>query len=135
MFQNAVSILYFAVLENSFSLLVTAIKEIIFSKKKHIKQKPQTTYIFGAFYLSKRKVRDSNPRTREGQRLSRPSQSTTLPTFRLQNYNFLAKRKALLGLFLFFIAQLQSLYCSSTSRTTRFVSASFISSYQCSLSK
>ena len=32
-------------------------------------------------FLSLRKERDSNPRTREGQRFSRPPQSTTLPSF------------------------------------------------------
>ena len=34
-----------------------------------------------------RKERDSNPRTREDQRFSRPPHSTTLPSFRVQRYN------------------------------------------------
>ncbi len=33
-----------------------------------------------------RRERDSNPRTREGQRFSRPPQSTTLPSLRRQKY-------------------------------------------------
>ena len=35
-----------------------------------------------------RRVRDSNPRTREGQRFSRPPRSTTLPTLRGKNTTF-----------------------------------------------
>ena len=35
-----------------------------------------------------RKKRDSNPRTREGQRFSRPPRSTTLPTLRGKNTTF-----------------------------------------------
>ena len=34
-----------------------------------------------------RKERDSNPRTREDQRFSRPPHSTTLPSFQGQRYN------------------------------------------------
>ena len=34
-----------------------------------------------------RKERDSNPRTREDQRFSRPPHSTTLPSFQAQRYN------------------------------------------------
>ena len=33
-----------------------------------------------------RKERDSNPRTREDQRFSRPPHSTTLPSFQAQRY-------------------------------------------------
>ncbi len=38
------------------------------------------------FSKFKRRKRDSNPRSREGQRFSRPSQSTTLPFLRGQIY-------------------------------------------------
>ena len=38
-----------------------------------------------------RKERDSNPRTREGQRFSRPPHSTTLPSFRVQRYDIFVK--------------------------------------------
>ncbi len=43
---------------------------------------------FSASPLCLRRVRDSNPRTREGQRFSRPPRSTTLPTLRGKNTTF-----------------------------------------------
>ena len=43
---------------------------------------------FSASPFCLRRVRDSNPRTREGQRFSRPPRSTTLPTLRGKNTTF-----------------------------------------------